>query len=102
MTLVTIRSFLFVPGDSSKKLLKAADSDADALIADVAARKARDERWTRGYPPDPLTYLNQERWNDELSEPERNGRHDRSQAKNDPAGSYQRISSGVEAAFRDG
>lgn len=35
MTLVTIRSFLFVPGDSSKKLLKAADSDADALIVDL-------------------------------------------------------------------
>ena len=32
---MTIRSFLFVPGDSSKKLLKAAESDADALIVDL-------------------------------------------------------------------
>ncbi|MEX2122394.1 MAG: CoA ester lyase [Woeseia sp.] len=30
-----IRSFLFVPGDSGKKLLKAAESTADALIVDL-------------------------------------------------------------------
>lgn len=30
-----VRSFLFVPGDSSKKLHKAAESDADALIVDL-------------------------------------------------------------------
>jgi citrate lyase subunit beta/citryl-CoA lyase len=30
-----IRSFLFVPGDSGKKLLKAAESGADALIVDL-------------------------------------------------------------------
>jgi len=40
---VIIRSFLFVPGDSGRKLLKAAESDADALIVDledaVAARE---------------------------------------------------------------
>lgn len=35
VTRVAIRSFLFVPGDSSKKLLKAAESDADALIVDL-------------------------------------------------------------------
>jgi citrate lyase subunit beta/citryl-CoA lyase len=29
------RSFLFVPGDSGKKLLKAAESDADAVIVDL-------------------------------------------------------------------
>jgi citrate lyase subunit beta / citryl-CoA lyase len=35
VTLANVRSFLFVPGDSSRKLLKAAESDADALIVDL-------------------------------------------------------------------
>lgn len=64
------RSYLFVPGDSDKKLQKAAESEADALIVDLedsvaagARPKAREtvaafledsirpERWVRVNPP---------------------------------------------------
>ena len=38
------RSFLFVPGDSEKKLTKAADCDADALILDLEDSVAASER----------------------------------------------------------
>lgn len=44
MTIVTIRSFLFVPGDSSRKLVKAAESDADALIVDLEDAVASREK----------------------------------------------------------
>jgi citrate lyase subunit beta/citryl-CoA lyase len=39
-----IRTFLFVPGDSSKKLLKAAESCADTLIIDLEDSVAAGER----------------------------------------------------------
>lgn len=42
------------------------DRIADALIADVRRRAAEDDGWIRGFVPDPLTYLNQERWQDDL------------------------------------
>jgi hypothetical protein len=42
------------------------DVIADQLIADVLNRTANDDGWQRGYVPDPTTYLNQERWNDEV------------------------------------
>ena len=45
---------------------KGLDDKADALIADAKNRKVNDGRWIAGYIPDPLTYLNQERWLDEL------------------------------------
>lgn len=40
--------------------------DPDTLIADVENRLANDSRWVGGFVPDPTTYLNGERWNDEL------------------------------------
>jgi len=43
---------------------------ADMLIADVANRVANDDQWMRGFVPHPTTYLNGERWNDELTMPE--------------------------------
>lgn len=46
----------------SKKL----DAMADQIIADVKNRIENDDRWRRGYIPDPPTYLRQERWNDEI------------------------------------
>lgn len=49
---------------------KRLDERADELIADVQKRKKRDSRWLRGYPPDPHTYLNQERWEDEIEPPQ--------------------------------
>ncbi|GAB3744913.1 hypothetical protein [Lysobacter olei] len=42
------------------------DAVADTLIADVLHRAANDDGWVRGYVPDPLTYLNQDRWEDDL------------------------------------
>lgn len=52
------------------------DDHADKLIADVKRRVAEDGRWLDGYVPDPVTYLEEERWTDEL-QPRR--------AANDPA-----------------
>ena len=40
------------------------DQFADLIIADVCRRKSSDQRWRDGYIPNPLTYLNQERWAD--------------------------------------
>ena len=37
------------------------------LIADIANRKDNDAHWKAGYAPNPTTYLNQERWKDELT-----------------------------------
>ena len=45
------------------------DRIADTLIEDVRKRAAEDDGWKRGYIPDPLTYLNQDRWEDELRKP---------------------------------
>lgn len=42
------------------------DAIADRLIADVLNRIANDDGWKRGYIPDPTTYLNQDRWHDEV------------------------------------
>jgi hypothetical protein len=42
------------------------DAIADTLIADTVKRAAQDSGWLGGYVPNPLTYLNQERWNDDL------------------------------------
>lgn len=43
--------------------------DADILIADVENRLANDGDWKEGFIPHPTTYLNGERWNDELAAP---------------------------------
>jgi hypothetical protein len=45
---------------------KRLDPRVDSLLADVGRRLTEDRRWLEGYVPDPTTYLNQERWNDEL------------------------------------
>lgn len=42
------------------------DAIADTLIADTLKRATKDSGWLGGYVPNPLTYLNQERWNDDL------------------------------------
>jgi len=42
------------------------DSLGERIIRDVEARKKNDERWKAGYVPDPTTYLNGERWEDEI------------------------------------
>lgn len=43
---------------------KALEKFAQTILADVAAKVANDRRWADGFIPNPLTYLNQERWND--------------------------------------
>lgn len=43
--------------------------DPDILVQDVQARIESDAQWKQGYIPNPLTYLNQERFNDQLSRP---------------------------------
>lgn len=53
-----MRSMLFVPGDSDKKLAKGADSGADAIIADLEdsvapSRKSEGRRLTRDYLASP-------------------------------------------------
>ena len=52
---------------------KKLDRLADQLIADVGKRQAQDTQWKEGYIPDPTTYLNQERWEDELAPTARTG-----------------------------
>jgi hypothetical protein len=47
--------------------VKKLDAQADILIADAANRIANDSQWIGGYIPHPTTYLNGERWNDEIS-----------------------------------
>ena len=46
------------------------DRLADQIIADVKKRSAVDQRWINGYIPDPTTYMNGERWNDEIDKKE--------------------------------
>ena len=45
---------------------KKLSSKTDRLVKDVINRNQCDERWLSGFIPDPTTYLNQERWEDEL------------------------------------
>lgn len=45
---------------------KGLDELADQLIADVRNRMANDGRWLEGFIPDPLTYLGQQRWEDDV------------------------------------
>jgi hypothetical protein len=43
--------------------------DPDVLVKDVQTRLLHDDQWKKGFIPNPLTYLNQERWNDDISQP---------------------------------
>jgi len=47
---------------------KRLDARADEIIADVRKRITSDDRWKRGFIPDPATYLGQERWEDALGD----------------------------------
>jgi hypothetical protein len=42
-------------------------------VQDVLNRIDGDKRWLAGYIPDPTTYLNQERWDDEMDDVTRKG-----------------------------
>ncbi len=45
---------------------KRLDVLADDILHDLSDRLSRDPAWQRGYIPNPATYLNQDRWTDEL------------------------------------
>lgn len=45
---------------------KRLDAKADVIIADVARRKTQHRPWLDGFIPHATTYLNGERWNDEI------------------------------------
>jgi hypothetical protein len=49
---------------ASRWRTKKLDRMADVIITDVEKKKRLDGRWRRGYAPNPLTYINQDRWND--------------------------------------
>jgi hypothetical protein len=51
---------------------KQLDKIADTLIEDVQKRKEKDSDWLRGFIPNPQTYLNQERWEDEIEQSQQN------------------------------
>lgn len=51
---------------TSREIWMRKKPDLEKLIADVAHRMKKDRRWVEGFVPDPTTYLNQERWNDEV------------------------------------
>ncbi len=53
-------------GCQVKWKLKKLDSIADDIIADVKLRTQQSKKWKKGFIPAPLTYLNQERWHDDL------------------------------------
>lgn len=62
---------MYPRGDGKQAAVKAwnsagLDDEAYAIIADVTARKARDQKWKDpDFIPYASTYLNQERWRDE-------------------------------------
>ena len=80
---------------------------AARIVADVAERQARDDGWLRGYQPHPTTYLNQERWTDDISERKpAPGRTDRRQRRDDdlddPAAAHDRNLAAALDAAADG
>ncbi len=43
------------------------DSIADLIIEKLYQQVTKDDKWIRGFVPNPTTYLNQDRWNDEIN-----------------------------------
>jgi len=52
--------------------VKKMDEIAKEVIATLKDQVINDDSWIRGFAPNPLTYLNQERWNDEIQRPSKN------------------------------
>ena len=58
------------------------DRLADVIIADVKRRVKMDRQWLEGYVPHPITYINQDRWEDEMqTRPKGNGGRPQTQAQ---------------------
>ena len=49
--------------------LNGLEAKADGIIAHVEDRKQTDPQWVAGYAPHPTTFLNQQRWTDEVEAP---------------------------------
>lgn len=54
------------PQCAAKWKAKKLDGIAEKIIANVKQRLALDRKWAEGFIPNPLTYINQERWNDPI------------------------------------
>jgi len=50
----------------ARAIWKRIKPDLEQLIEDTTQRALMDAQWRGGFIPNPTTYLNQERWNDEL------------------------------------
>jgi len=57
------------------------DTLADLIIADVKRRRIDDVNWQDGYIPNPETYINGDRWQDEIKTTRANNRPLRQQAE---------------------
>ena len=45
------------------------DDQAEQIVAALQNQIANDDQWKRGFIPNPITYINGARWNDEISQP---------------------------------
>lgn len=43
------------------------ESEKSIIMQDIPNRLENDDKWIKGYAPNPTTYLNGERWNDEIT-----------------------------------
>jgi hypothetical protein len=55
----------------AKEIWKVIKPDADVLIADVEDRLKNDRQWKKGFIVNPTKYLNEERWNDQITPDEK-------------------------------
>lgn len=67
------------------KALKPSQDLQDTILKDVAIRKQNDRRWLQGFIPNPATYLNEKRWEDDVQSaqaqpPKHMSKHERNQA----------------------
>lgn len=72
------------------------DGMADKLIEDTKNRHAHCAKWSAGYQPNPTTYLNQDRWEDEI-ETKRPEKRVSGVPKSDEAAIQYGISHGIQA-----
>lgn len=61
------------------------EEHAEQLLADVRRRKTAHRPWVEGFAPNPATYLNGERWNDEMESPRTAGPQFRSAGNDGPS-----------------
>ena len=74
---------------------KKLNSIAERLISDVINRNSKDQNWLRGYIPLPTTYLNGERWDDELTRP--TGDHQKQGGDRSCNSALEKVMSGIKA-----